>query len=111
MRVEGSEGQAHDILASAQFRHELPNWMTARQFAGAHRANQHDRALPKIARKVAEELAAGAVRPMQVLDDQEQWSPGGGSFDERQKLVQERKPRARTLVGGVAALGQQRGQR
>src|SRR4029450_11573314 len=78
-----------------QLAQEPPQRVAAVQLVAAEAAHHQDSTRPEVGGQVGDQVASGAVGPVQVLHHPQQRPPGGQSLDQPQQQLEQTAPHGR----------------
>ena len=105
--IEARELDPVDRTRTVELGEQRTQRMAAVEIIGAVGPDEHDRGRTQAAREVHEQLACGAVGPMDVLEHQQCRHALGQSFEDAEELLEQRA-RDDAFARGRVQLGQQR---
>jgi hypothetical protein len=107
---EALERHALDDGGALGLGHQRAQGMAAVQLVGAVGGEEQDALLARVAHEEGQEVARGAVGPVDVLEDEHERLRLGQAPQQREQQLEDAPLRGRRLRGGGVELGQQRGE-
>ena len=80
---------AFDAAGALELGQERQQWVAPVELVRAVGEQEHHRRIAKVSHEESEQVARRAIRPMEVLDDEYDWRPGGQPLQEPQEQFEQ----------------------